>query len=234
MNRWKRSRLNRSKNKLVGIPVSSLLPGDILLFARDPQYPNQKWISRVSNSPYTHAAIYLGGNLVAESTPLKVRTVPIGRLLKSEVRIGVLRNQAGFNGDRPDKLRGFILELIKNKTRYDFKGALQYKKNRNNFVNNQLDIIRNHYNQQENAKEFIKRPYFCSGLVVACLAVVGIIGSSAQIIYSPDIFSPADLHNDPTIGWFLGYIHFENHKIPNDDPLRVITNWESNMAAQWW
>jgi cell wall-associated NlpC family hydrolase len=49
------------------IQPGDLLPGDVLLYR--PRTPNlvQKAISLATDSPYTHAAIFLGDGLMAES-----------------------------------------------------------------------------------------------------------------------------------------------------------------------
>jgi hypothetical protein len=70
-----------------------------------------------------------------------------------------------------------------------------------------------------------QRPYFCSALAVACYTVTGVIGDIAQLLYKPEAFSPADLHEDPTFGWFLGYITADRNDILRDDPLLTTTNW---------
>jgi hypothetical protein len=70
-----------------------------------------------------------------------------------------------------------------------------------------------------------QRPYFCSALAVACYTVTGVIGDTAQLLYKPEAFSPADLHEDPRFGWFLGYITADRNDFLRDDPLLTTTNW---------
>ncbi|MCI4680593.1 hypothetical protein K9U39_18025 [Rhodoblastus acidophilus] len=49
------------------VSLDDLLPGDVLLYR--PAGPNavQRRISATTSSPYTHAAIHLGGGEIAES-----------------------------------------------------------------------------------------------------------------------------------------------------------------------
>ncbi|MET4448505.1 hypothetical protein ABIB75_006815 [Bradyrhizobium sp. GM2.2] len=64
--------------------------------------------------------------------------------------------------------------------------------------------------------------------------MVGIIGDTAQIAYKADAYSPVDLYEDPTFGWFLGYITANPNDIPEDDPLLVTTLWHDLLSERWW
>jgi cell wall-associated NlpC family hydrolase len=81
------------------INFRDLLPGDILLFRANRQKPHQKKISAATNSPYTHAAIYLGDGRIAESKFPRVRIKKLAHE-KGQV-IGVLRSQYTFLENRP-------------------------------------------------------------------------------------------------------------------------------------
>jgi hypothetical protein len=39
------------------------------------------------------------------------------------------------------------------------------------------------------------------------------------------MFSPGGLHQEPTFGWFVGYITDELQRVPSDDPLLNIMRW---------
>ena len=51
----------------VHLSIADLVPGDLLLYRSLGQKLHQRLISRFSESPYTHAAIYLGDGKVAHS-----------------------------------------------------------------------------------------------------------------------------------------------------------------------
>jgi hypothetical protein len=53
----------------------------------------------------------------------------------------------------------------------------------------------------------------------------GIIDESAHVAFPPDMFSPGGLHQEPTFGWFVGYITDELQRVPSDDPLLNIMRW---------
>ena len=87
--------------------ISDLLPGDVLLYRARCQNAVQKRISLVTNSPYTHAAIYIGGDEIAESVAwpclVGVRKTTVKKSIGKSQCVGVLRSQAGFGHDRPTK-----------------------------------------------------------------------------------------------------------------------------------
>jgi hypothetical protein len=71
--------------------------------------------------------------------------------------------------------------------------------------------------------------------VTACYEAVGIIGPSAQVAYPAEFFSPANLYQDATFGWLLGYRVPMNGEVPQDDP--VFTNatlWRDIEETPWW
>jgi len=95
-------------------------------------------------------------------------------------------------------------------------------------------MLEKHYGQVASKEEFVKRAYFCSALVVACYIVTGIIHDTAQLAYKADAFSPADIHEDDTFGWFLGYVAADKKNIPSDDPLMNCTLWRDLPKLRWW
>jgi hypothetical protein len=215
---------------------SDLLPGDVLLYR--PHNPNviQRTITSATGSPYTHAAIYLGDGLVAESN------VPHGvgeRALVDSIKdcrcVAVLRSQFCFGGDRPQKLRTFVGAVLARKKRYDFVAILKFKNKSEAYFDNQLDFIRQNYGKVTSHDDFADQRFFCSAFVVACFAVVGIIGDTAQVAYRPDNFSPGHLHQDPTFGWLLGFLVPEGGSVPENDPvLTQATLWRDCLDIRWW
>jgi hypothetical protein len=219
------------------IPVldcGELLPGDILLFRAIAPDETARIISRASGSPYTHAAVYLGGGDVIEAGYPMVERRQLGEADKQDYIIGVLRSQLGFSEGRVHALQTFADALIASHAKYDLRGALKQKQTRSQFEEELLDLLTQHYGKVVSKEEFEQRSYFCSALVVACYTVSGIIGDTAQLAYKADAFSPADLHGDPTFGWFLGYVTAVRNEIPPDDPLMTATLWRDVPDARWW
>jgi hypothetical protein len=217
------------------IDFPDLLPGDILLFRSFDQARMQQRISAETGSPYTHAAIYLGNNEIAESNP--GQGVPIQTLSEDDKQnqvIGVLRSQTGFLHDRAANLRSFVDELAEQGAKYDFQGARSFKERHDAFAEGLLKHLADNYGVVTPSGEFAKRAYLCSALIVACYIVCGVIGDTAEAAYHPDVFSAGDLHRDPTFGWFLGYITNEPHRIGPDDPLSALTRWADHQDDRWW
>lgn len=218
------------------VQQSDLMPGDVLLYRSRKITSVQRAISEATGSPYTHAAIYLGDGVVAESN------VPIGvgeRRLADSIHgcrcVAVLRSQLGFGRDRPQKLRAFVDDVLARRKLYNFNDVLKFKSQSAAYFDNQLDFIRENYGKVTPHDEFAEQRFFCSAFVVACYTVVGIIGKSAQVAYQPNNFSPGHLHQDPTFGWLLGFLVPEGGSVPEDDPvLTQATCWRDVMSARWW
>ncbi len=218
------------------VEQADLMPGDVLLYRPHKITIIQQKISEATGTPYTHAAIYLGDGLVAESNfPLGVGERTLTDSIKGCRCVAVLRSQLGFGGDRPQKLRAFVDAVLAHKKLYDFIDVLKFKSQSAAYFTNQLEFIRENYGKVTLHDEFAEQSFFCSAFVVACYAVVGIIGDTAQVAYQPDNFSPGHLHQDPTFGWLLGFLVPEAGSIPEDDPvLTQATCWRDLMNERWW
>ena len=175
------------------ISLSDLLPGDILLFRSLSQKPHAKQISKVTGSPYTHAAIYIGDGEIAESTPPAVKIRKLSGADTKGVLIGVLRSQLGFSGQRPAAVREFVQQLVAEHAAYDFAGVLKFSGRHKEFNERLLDEVAANYGKIKTTDEFLKQAYFCSALVVTCYMVAGVIGDTAQVAYPPNVISPGDL-----------------------------------------
>lgn len=211
-----------------------LLPGDILLFrAIDPD-PLAKRVSRTTGSPYTHAGIYLGADELLEAGYPKVEIRRLSTSDKEGYIIGVFRSQNTFLDGRVRALREFAETLVRNGTKYDLAGIRAFREVRTQLEEELFGILDRDYGKVLTKEKLEQRSYFCSALVVACYIVSGVIDDTAQLAYKADAFSPADLHEDPTLGWFLGYITSPENEIPADDPLLNTTIWRDIEETPWW
>jgi len=218
------------------LDFKNLLPGDILLVRDLDQKKLQREISAATESPYTHAAIYLGDNEIAEAMPLPsgVRERQLSDADKSGRVIGVLRSQMAFLNDRPKKLSKFVRTVVQAARGYDWRGVYNFEEVRSGFLLTVLDELRKNYGKVSPEAELVRRRYFCSAFIVVCYFVAGVIDDSAQIAYEPNAFSPADLYGDPAFGWLLGYITDDSNNIGHDDPLLGLMQWRNDQAGQWW
>ncbi len=216
---------------------ADLLPGDILLYR--PKRPDRtgQLITSVTGSPYTHAAIYLGGNLIAEAlTPTGVAKSRLDDSLEGSLCVGVLRTQMGFGADRRTKLLDFVDAVVAQGLPFHRSGLIHFQDNSRAFFDQQLEIIAQNYGKSATPKELAAKAYFCSGFVTACYEAVGIIDDTAQVAYPPEFFSPAHLYEHNTFGWLLGYLlpDADDTSDPSDDPLRFATNWNDLLDIKWW
>lgn len=210
------------------ISIGDLQAGDVLLHRASAKIKtHQKIIENKTNSPYTHASIYLGNGEIAESILNKGVTKSNLTQERTEKEIiGVLRSQCGFGPERQEILRDFVSELISQNAGYDFSGVRTFNKKNTKHFDDILGEVKRNYGTVKSRHDLSKEKYFCSALVVACFYAVGIIGETAQVAYPTDVLSPGDLHRDPTFGWFYGYIGEDPSEIPDDDPLMEITSWQ--------
>lgn len=218
------------------ISVADLLPGDVLLYRAIRQKLHQQKISEVTDSPYTHAAMFLCDGLVAEANfPHGVAKQPVEQSINRSGCVAVLRSQLGFAGNRPRQLNAFVDTVLANGRFYDLIGAGNFGKATKQHGEDQLDFIRRNYGKVTSIDEFANQRFFCSAFVVACYSVVGVIAPSAQVAYVPNMFSPGSLYQDPTFGWFLGYLVPEGGFVPDDDPVQTQgTLWRDLKDFSWW
>ncbi|MEO5324273.1 hypothetical protein PV773_13225 [Mesorhizobium sp. CC13] len=213
-----------------------LRPGDILLFRWSEPDSLARRISAGTGSPYTHAAIYVGDGIVAESvSPHGVVQNALADAIEESECVGVLRSQLGFKGDRPAALASFVTSVIAEGKPFHRHALVSFTDESCEFFDNALERVRDNYGQVATSADLAARSYFCSGFVVACLQAVGLIGDSAQVAYPPAHFSPAHLHADPTFGWLLGFLLPPGGSVPQDDPLMTeATRWADIEEEPWW
>lgn len=224
-----------SDNGLIVTP-SDLLTGDVLLYRSDGRKLHQRRISKVTGSPYTHASIYLGNGVTAESNfPSGVGKRLLADSIAGSRCVAVLRSQLGFGGDRPHKLNQFVDAVLKERRFYDLVAVTGFEKASKEYFEDQLEIVRVNYGKITSHEEFVQQSFFCSAFVVACYSVVGVIHPTAQVAHMPNAFSPASLYQIPTFGWLLGYLVPEGGSVPDNDPVGVqATLWRDLPECRWW
>ena len=145
------------------------------------------------------SAIYLGSGLIAESgVPFGMTKSALTDSMQGKQCIAVLRSQLGFGGERPRKLNEFVAAVLENRKFYNLIAVARFPKRSAEYFANQLEFVRENYGKVTSHEEFAEQSFFCSAFVVACYAVVGIIGETAQAAYQPNNFSPGHLGEDPT------------------------------------
>lgn len=222
-------------NSQMFLQPADLLPGDVLIYRSSKPNWVQKKISDSTDSPYTHAGIYLGEGLVAEANfPNGVERKELLNSIYGSRCVAVLRTQLGFQAERSAKLLEFVDSVVGHRRFYDLS-VVKFQRVENDHLDGLLKHVEENYGNVTSSEEFAKQSFFCSAFVVACFIVVEIIGDTAQILYKPRAFSPGDLYLEPTFGWLLGYLVPEGGSVPVDDPVLIHgTRWSDNMSIRWW
>jgi hypothetical protein len=219
------------------IHINDLKPGDVLLCFSSIMGEEQR---AATGSKYSHAVIYLGDSMTAESATRGVKKTGIAALLEDYEHLAVFREPHNWNAERIATLRRFVEQAIAAKAKFNFDGF-------RNFAESQAEHQRD---LTENLARFFdgklsplvpgRQAYFCSEFVAAAFIAVGIVGPGAALVFDPRVISPGSL-KDPTYGLFVGYlIPYDGYEIPINDefiattPLREI--WPEKvegLASRW-
>lgn len=207
------------RNKIVD--SGSLRTGDIILCYKNPKtldFVGDK-IRKVTNSEYTHAAICLNNEIVAESTiPFGIRRERIENLLQRYDHTAVFRQPDAWSDYRKRALNLFIDQVIKTGAKYNFSGIHKFEGNKSSHEILIYEKLAKYLSGQFTPDVPLKEKYFCSELVADCFIATGFIDPSAAVVYKSDTYSPGDLGKDPTYGTFYGYLTAKEHyDIPVDD-----------------
>jgi hypothetical protein len=92
-----------------------------------------------------------------------------------------LEKSAWLGGGRPRKLNEFVAAVLENRKFYNLIAVARFPKRSAEYFANQLEFVRENYGKVTSHEEFAEQSFFCSALVVACYAVVGIIGETARV-----------------------------------------------------
>lgn len=212
------------------LTIKDLHPGDLLLCRGadkllDPRNLARQRIRELTSSAYTHVAVYLGEDQIADAVPLKGVTVRgLDDLLKDSEYIVALRQPGAWDDERLSGLRQFVEGLQRAGSRYNYAGIRHFEKNRNQ--HEQADMAKKledfFANQPKDEGFKPDTPFFCSELAVACLVNSGFIDKSAEVFYEPGVHAPGDLARDNTFGFKVGYLSSDPaFVVPDDDPLKA-------------
>ncbi len=142
----------------------------------------------------------------------------------------------GFGEVRRNRLREFVNAVIAQGRRFHVNALIHFQEASRSYFDQEIDAIQKNFGKSSSLEELAARAYFCSGFITACYEAVGIIDESAQAAYPPEFFSPANLYENSTFGWVLGYLMLdgEDGDIPSDDPLLLATSWGDHLDIKWW
>jgi Permuted papain-like amidase enzyme, YaeF/YiiX, C92 family len=215
--------LPRPHDRPTLIPIADLRPGDILLEFGTDDLPVK--VQKATNHTYTHAAIYLGGNQIAEAVVPKVRRAEFA--IPHEGHIAVIRSQFEFDSRLEERLNAFVDAAIAKKISYNREvlrsgWVEQIKRRRQDYADNALEKLKEHFDAPLVESDPFSHRYTCSQFVARCYYAVGLLGQGMTATTArPDLLLPEDLgSNDFFFGHIVGYVAREGYKIPADDPFR--------------
>jgi hypothetical protein len=81
-----------------------------------------------------------------------------------------------------------------------------------------MERLKRHLEAGAPKPDYVRSSYFCSELVVAAFAEVGILAPTSAEVMRPEAFTPPDLGRDKVFGYLLGYICRPGALVPTDDP----------------
>ena len=201
------------------VTVDQLKAGDVLLCYKAKKYDIVgERIRTVTKSDYTHAAIYIGSNEIAESMTSGVTITSISEFVRRYDHVAVFRQPDAWSTGRARILRTFVEGLASTGVKYNLSGVLSFKKRQKEHEQTLFAQLNDYFNGVRASTNQSKESYFCSELVADCFVITGFIQPTAAILYKSDTTSPGALGRDPTFGTFCGYMsHIDNYNVPQDD-----------------
>ena len=192
------------------INISDLMIGDILLCSSSSL--SQKMYA-ATNSCYSHAAICIGDDFLAEATIRGMKKNSIKDILNDYDYMAVIRLKDYWTPERADNLINFIDDRIESKAEFNSSGLREFTIISGEYHKNLPKNLAQFFEGNHEPISPNKDEYFCSELVVSAYIHVGIIGDSASLLYNPKTISPGDIAKDATFGSFIGYIIRNNNCI---------------------
>lgn len=204
---------HRNTNNSTNI-LDDLEVGDILFCNSDTL--TSKGIRMVTNSKYSHIAIYLGDGKISHSTKKGVITESLDSLINKSNYIAITRHLDAWSLRRKEELKFFAEEMQNIKYNYNFMSFFKAKYNEIKHEKNITKKLDTYFENPFKTRE-IPESVFCSQYVLECLYRVGLIDDSFVVAYDPCTISPKDMINYIPIGFHVGYIKNENISIGEDD-----------------
>lgn len=210
--------------------TSNIRTGDVLLCYKDSKMsPSGKAITYVTGSNYTHAAICISPNLLAEATLFGgVSKVTLEEFINRYDHVAVFRQPYAWQSQKNIQLMNdFVNSIIDSKAKYNLRGVAVFKYKSEAHKVSVIQKLNDFFNGAASPEPIIKRNYFCSELVVSCFSATNFISPSAQVLYRSSVTSPGDLGREPTFGIFCGYISkIPGYSVPSTDEFFNVSTFD--------
>ncbi len=185
---------------------ADLRPGDILLHVPGHQRWYEKGIALATSSPFTHASIYVGGNMIAEARLPRVRVCKVFRPMRRERQLCILRQSPGLRNDQVAALHAFVDATLQRDARFDYTFPFIFYGSR---LARRLMPMRQPAATCGPLPPANKTKYFCTSFVVDAFRAMGLIDRSEARAYCLGSLSAADLLADDKFGQVVGYLQTE-------------------------
>lgn len=214
---------NADDVKPILLNAADVRPGDVLLCNCGSHSDYwQRRIEDATGSPYVHAAISVGDDMVAESTTGGLQQVSFAVLLKRYAHVAVFRSSYVWSDDRVRKLKAFVELELQRQAKYSFIGAFKLlwkPKKHAATIHQQLQDFFDR--APESKKKFVffgHKRYFCSEFVAQCFIEAGFTEGAGAVFFCPDVQTPAALGKDWLYGVLVGFITGKNdYVVPVED-----------------
>lgn len=180
-----------------------LLPGDVLLHEPGRRRWYEKGIALATNSPFTHASIYLGDNRIAEARLPRVRVCGIARPMRRERQLCILRQPMGLHADQVAALHAFVDAALQRNARFDYTFPLVYYGSR--LARHVMPTPRSPV-AHDPLPPANRARYFCTSFVVDAFRAMGLIDRTEARPYRLSSLSAADFLADEKFGGVVGYL----------------------------
>lgn len=180
--------------------IGEIKAGDILLCYEDIDRSEEK----TGESGYIHVAIAINSEKILEADIREIRYTTVSDLLKSFDYLAVLRQRDEWCDQNLNILRQFAEESIGKP--FNLIGMRRCTERKEKSLVSSLKRLQDHFNGDGVGIDPSRKNYFCSELVTSAFIYVGIIDSSASVVYQPETLSPHDIGKDKTFGYFVGYL----------------------------
>lgn len=191
-----------AKAQAVLVPAD-LRPGDVLLHEPGRQRWYEKGIALATSSPFTHASIYLGDNVIAEARLPRVRVCEITRPMRRERRLCILRQPMELRPDQVIALRTFVDAALQRNARFDYTFPFVFYGSR--LARRVMPIPRSTVARGP-LPPANRAKYFCTSFVVDAFRAMGLIDHAEARSYRLGSLSAADLLADNKFGGVVGYL----------------------------
>ena len=199
--------LHQSENVMVNaqklLMPGDLRPGDVMLHEPGRKRWYEKGIALATGSRFTHASIYIGDNTIAEARLPRVRVCDIGRPMRRERQLCVLRQPTALRSEQVTALCDFVHAALQREARFDYAFPFAFYTNR---LARRIMPEAHQPMKRGPLPPANRAKYFCTSFVVDAFRAMGLIDQAEARPYLLGSHSAADLLVDDKFGHVVGLL----------------------------